>query len=108
MHTYICTYTYIYIYIQKSILSIHETDKSDPDENLKLKSLYTHHAHDKDINTIAISPNEKIFATGSQDKTIKVWSTKDGKLVGKFLGHKRGVWSIDFSKVDQTLLSSSG
>ncbi|CAH1765427.1 10659_t:CDS:10, partial [Entrophospora sp. SA101] len=83
-------------------------DKSDPDENHKPKSLYTHHAHDKDINTIAISPNEKIFATGSQDKTIKIWSTKDGNLVGKCLGHKRGVWSIDFSRMDQTLLSSSG
>lgn len=26
----------------------------------------------KDINSIAVSPNDKMIATGSQDKTVKV------------------------------------
>ena len=30
-------------------------------------------AHDKDINTVAIAPNDSLLATGSQDKTAKVW-----------------------------------
>lgn len=33
---------------------------------------YTEAAHDKDINSVAMSPNDKLVATASQDKTIKV------------------------------------
>ena len=29
-------------------------------------------AHDKDINTVAVAPNDSLIATGSQDKTAKV------------------------------------
>jgi WD40 repeat protein len=29
-------------------------------------------AHDKDINSVSVSPNDKFIATGSQDKTAKV------------------------------------
>lgn len=37
-----------------------------------LKVKFTEKAHDKDINGIGISPNDKLVATASQDKTIKV------------------------------------
>ena len=33
---------------------------------------YTRKAHDKDVNSIEVSPNDKITATASQDRTIKV------------------------------------
>lgn len=32
-------------------------------------------AHEKDINSLKFSPNEKLFASASQDKTIKVKKT---------------------------------
>ncbi|KAI8841713.1 WD40-repeat-containing domain protein [Chytridium lagenaria] len=64
-------------------------------------------AHEKDINSIAVSPNDKLFATGSQDKMAKIWSTVDGSLVGEFRGHRRGVWCVAFSTVDQVLASAS-
>ncbi|KAJ3081689.1 Transducin (beta)-like 3 [Rhizoclosmatium hyalinum] len=77
-------------------------------EPIKLKSSYTFQAHEKDINSIAVAPNDRIFATGSQDKTAKVWSAVDGSLVGTCTGHKRGVWCVQFSTVDQVLVTSSG
>ncbi|CAG8521953.1 11221_t:CDS:10, partial [Cetraspora pellucida] len=83
-------------------------DRSRPDENFRPKVLYTNKAHDKDINSIAVAPNDKIFATGSQDKSVKIWSVNDGKLLGTCSGHKRGVWSVQFSPVDQTIVTSSG
>lgn len=64
-------------------------------------------AHDKDINTIAISPNDRLIASGSQDKTIKFWSAEDLSPVGTCRGHKRGIWAVAFSPVDQCLASSS-
>ncbi|CAG8448620.1 3935_t:CDS:10 [Scutellospora calospora] len=83
-------------------------DQSKPDENFRPRALYTNKAHDKDINSIAVAPNDMIFATGSQDKSVKIWSINDGKLLGTCSGHKRGVWSVQFSPVDKTIVTSSG
>jgi len=47
-------------------------DNLDTDNIISLKSKFTEKAHSKDINSIAISPNDKFIATGSQDKTAKV------------------------------------
>ncbi|KAI9499124.1 WD40-repeat-containing domain protein [Zychaea mexicana] len=80
----------------------------DLKKNDKPRALYTHQAHDKDINTIAIAPNDKVFATGSQDKLVKMWSVDSGELLGTCKGHKRGVWSVQFSPVDQVIATSSG
>ena len=33
---------------------------------------HTEIAHEKDINCVSVSPNDKLIATGSQDKTAKV------------------------------------
>ena len=61
------------------------------------KALYTRVAHEKDINAIDISPTSPLFASASQDKTIKIWSLDDGSVAGILRGHKRGVWSIRFA-----------
>ena len=65
-------------------------------------------AHEKDINCIAVSPNDKMVGTASQDKTIKLWSSDSLNELGTLKGHKRGVWSIKFSPVDRVLASASG
>uniref|UniRef100_A0A7N9ATK4 Transducin beta like 3 n=1 Tax=Mastacembelus armatus TaxID=205130 RepID=A0A7N9ATK4_9TELE len=70
----------------------------------------TEKAHDKDVNSVAVSPNDKLLASGSQDRTAKLWSLA-GKgnlgLLGVFRGHRRGVWAVCFSPVDQVLATSS-
>lgn len=71
-------------------------------------------AHDKDVNAIAVSPNDRFIASASQDKLIKVWHAQGGNgnsvltLAGMCRGHKRGVWAVEFSPVDQCLASASG
>ena len=44
----------------------------EEDDVVHLHSRATERAHDKDINSITVSPNDKLIATGSQDKTAKV------------------------------------
>lgn len=61
------------------------------------KALFTRVAHDKDINAIDVSPTAPLFASASQDRTIKIWSLEDGSVTGILRGHKRGVWSVRFS-----------
>ena len=69
--------------------------KDDPQTGVR--ALYTRVAHEKDINAIDVSPTAPVFASASQDKTIKIWSLEDGSVAGILRGHKRGVWSIRFS-----------
>ncbi|KAG7265372.1 hypothetical protein CRUP_004460 [Coryphaenoides rupestris] len=78
-----------------------------------LSARVTEKAHDKDINSVAVSPNDKLLASGSQDRTAKLWSLGGGAggggpaLLGVFRGHRRGVWAVCFSPADQVLASSS-
>lgn len=75
-------------------------------QNMSLQCTYTEIAHQKDINCVAVSPNDKIIATASQDKTAKLW-TESLSLLGTLRGHKRGVWCVRFSPVDQVVVTSS-
>ena len=61
------------------------------------RALYTRVAHEKDINALDASATAPLFASASQDKTIKIWSLEDGSVTGILRGHKRGVWSVSFS-----------
>ena len=46
--------------------------------------------HEKDVNCVALSPNDALLASGSQDKTIRLWSASDLSAVATLRGHKRG------------------
>lgn len=42
------------------------------EQDLSLNAIGTVLAHQKDINCVTVSPNDKLIATASQDKTAKV------------------------------------
>ncbi|GFT01489.1 transducin beta-like protein 3 [Nephila pilipes] len=65
-------------------------------------------AHDKLINSIDISENDKFIASASQDHTAKIWDTTELSLLGTLKGHKKGVWCVKFSPVDLAVVTSSG
>ncbi|KAG6811452.1 hypothetical protein H0H92_007323 [Tricholoma furcatifolium] len=89
-------------------------------EPLRCKSLCTHKSHDKDINALDVSPNDRLLVSGSQDRTAKVFSIEytsgiagnpprgELKLLGTCKGHKRGVWSVRFSRAERILATGSG
>ncbi|CEG37568.1 transducin-like 3 [Plasmopara halstedii] len=89
-----------------------QTKVSPPE--LTITTLGAVKAHDKDVNALAVSPNDRFIASASQDKLIKVWYSQQSgtsrllTLAGVCRGHKRGVWSVEFSPVDQCLASASG
>ena len=73
------------------------------------RALYTRKAHDKDINALDINYTGELFASASQDKTVKIWSLEEGEVQGVLRGHKRGVWSVRFAPKDTpTIIGESG
>uniref|UniRef100_A0A671N5M8 Uncharacterized protein n=1 Tax=Sinocyclocheilus anshuiensis TaxID=1608454 RepID=A0A671N5M8_9TELE len=101
-------------------------------EPVLMTARLTERAHDKDVNSVTISPNDKLLASGSQDRTAKLWSlvfgvfssllwtrswprpqrtapSKSGAFKNSAAsgGHSRGVWCVQFSPVDQVLATAS-
>lgn len=49
-----------------------------------------------------------VICTGSQDRTAKVWRLPNLVLSLTLKGHKRGIWAVAFSPVDQAVATASG
>jgi WD40 repeat protein len=63
--------------------------------------------HPEVVQCLAISPDAKILASGSNDKTIKLWRLETGELQTTLKGHSSAVLSISFSPDGKTLASTS-
>ena len=59
-----------------------------------------------EINCLRFSPDGTILATASNDKTIRLWSLKNGKLL-RTLPHDDFVNSVRFSRDGKTIISGS-
>src|SRR5438270_7934063 len=55
-------------------------------------------AHVRDVWSVAFSPNGKTLASGSSDRTIRIWDVASRKQLGQPLrGHTDRVGSVAFS-----------
>ncbi|KAJ6233850.1 target of rapamycin complex subunit lst8 [Anaeramoeba flamelloides] len=77
-------------------------------EKSRFKLKATINAHETYILKCLISPNSKLIATTSADKTIKIWNIDDQFSLNQTLtGHTRWVWSCVFSHDSNYLISVS-
>lgn len=58
-------------------------------------------AHDKEIHCVAVSPTGSVVASGSADRSAKVWTLPALSAPLVLAGHKRGIWDIQFSPIEQ-------
>lgn len=70
------------------------------------RALFTRKAHDKDINALDVDAAGQLFASSSQDRTVKIWSIREGEVQGILRGHRRGVWSVKFAPLHTPSLTS--
>ncbi|MBW4506095.1 MAG: caspase family protein [Scytonematopsis contorta HA4267-MV1] len=79
-------------YLQKTLAEIKERNRLE--------------GHEGAVTYIDISPDRKIIASASDDKTVKLWQ-RDGKLIHTLTGHKNDVKSVHFSPDGSTIATVS-
>jgi WD40 repeat protein/tRNA A-37 threonylcarbamoyl transferase component Bud32 len=65
-------------------------------------------AHDSFVWSVALSADGQTLASGSEDKTIKIWQASTGKLLHTLKSHTENVRAVTLSADGQTLVSGSG
>lgn len=63
--------------------------------------------HSAAVKAVAISPDGKIAATGSRDKTVKLWDYQTGMEIRSLMGHEHTVNGLSFSQDGKYLATSS-
>lgn len=63
--------------------------------------------HELAVLSVAISPDSNYVATGSRDKSAKLWELRSGREVRSFLGHQASVSRVLFSPDGKRLITAS-
>jgi len=64
--------------------------------------------HELAVLVVAVSPDSNYVATGSRDKSAKLWELSTGREVRSFLGHQFSVNSLAFSSDGKYLITGNG
>ena len=69
--------------------------------------------HTSNVNSVAFSPNGKMFVSGSvlkgsEGKSVKLWDIKTGNEIRTFSGYNFDIASVAFSPNGKYILASSG
>lgn len=71
------------------------------------KELFSVRGPSLEINTIAVSPNNRWVATANKEGTIMIFDLANGKQVTTLRGHQGWVLSLAFSPDGNTLYSGA-
>ena len=81
--------------------------KSQLSNSLCLQTLTGHGGLFSGVNSVAISPDNQVLASGSDDKSIRLWNVATGEVIATLVGHTGFVQSVAFSPDGAILASGS-
>lgn len=69
--------------------------------------IWNHDGHASQVNAVAISPNGRQLASGSNDMAIRLWDVRTGRLLKTLDGHTVRVLALAYSPDGRMLASGS-
>lgn len=60
------------------------------------------------IRSVCFSPDGQYLATGAEDKLIRIWDLKTGRITKYLKGHEQDIYSLDYFPDGRKLISGSG
>ena len=71
------------------------------------RSVATLQGHTGEVLSVSYSPDGSTLASGSLDRTVRLWDVSSGQEIATLQGHTHGVTSVSYSPNGQTLASGS-
>jgi dipeptidyl aminopeptidase/acylaminoacyl peptidase len=89
--------------MQRYDAQLREENLEVPDTEIPFRIL---DGHGDEVYTLTFSPDGKQLATGSNDRLIRIWDLRTGRVLRLLEGHTDSVTSLSYTPDGQTILSS--
>jgi len=63
--------------------------------------------HQNVVNDVKYSPDVKLIASASFDKSVRLWRASDGQYMATFRGHVQAVYTVAWSADSRLIVSGS-
>ena len=94
------------VFLQRLLAEIELLSKPIGVATGPLKAIFARHTDF--VPSITFSPDEQTLASGSWDRTIRLWDPHTGLQKTTLIGHTSNIHSVAFSPDGQTLVSAGG
>lgn len=61
--------------------------------------------HEGEVRAVAFSPDDRLLASGGDDRTVRVWDVATGRLLATMTGHSQKVFTVTFSPDGSRIVS---